>query len=178
MAAHEHIDWVVLVAGLFGVLIAFSIWWIYFDTTANREVKSGIWFHNIWLYLHFLMYIGIAGMGAGVLTVVEETGEHLSDEVRWLLAGTIGVTLLAMGLLQAAFKTYQGVKPQEHQKDMILKLSAGILAFVLAFVARDIGSLAMLGLLWLLIAGITLYIVRVWLRLRREGVIPVELATD
>lgn len=172
IAAHEHLTWIPLVAGLLGILIAFSLWWIYFDTTGNRTVKPGIWFHNLWLYLHFFMYMGIAATGAGVLSVIEQAGHELSDDVRWLLGISIASSLIAMALLQIAFKTFPGVQASEHRKDMVLKLISGLVALLVAFFAKGIGTLTMLGILWLMLAIITVYIFNVWLRLRREGLIP------
>jgi hypothetical protein len=118
------------------------------------------------------MYMGIAATGAGVLSVIEQAGHELSDEVRWLLGISIASSLIAMALLQIAFKTFPGVQASEHRKDMVLKLISGLVALLVAFFAKGIGTLTMLGILWLMLAIITVYIFNVWLRLRREGLIP------
>ncbi|MEZ4630824.1 MAG: low temperature requirement protein A [Deinococcales bacterium] len=171
IAAHHELSWFIFLAGILGVLISFSLWWIYFDTTANRQVKAGIWYHNLWLYLHMFMYMTMTASGAGILNVVEGAGHELSGNMRYLLGGAIGLSLISMGILQLSFKAFKGIELSEHRNDMLLKLSMGTLAIVLAYLLKAIGALGMLSLLWLLILVVVFYIFRVWLRIRREGLI-------
>ena len=54
-----------------GLAIAFSLWWIYFDTVDGSEIealqdnkKLGV--YVTWLYIHFPLIIGFTALGVGV----------------------------------------------------------------------------------------------------------------
>ena len=74
-----------------GLGIAFSIWWIYFDSIGGMAIKSAIRYrqtstYQSWLYAHLLLAIGITATGVGLEQVVlrsQQTALPLS--VRWLI---------------------------------------------------------------------------------------------
>ena len=86
-----------VVVGLLGVLVAIGLWWIYFDLVSHHAPSSR--WTQLWLYLHFPLLVAIAAGGAGVLNTVEQIGNPLSDPVRWLLAGSLAVAVLAVAAL-------------------------------------------------------------------------------
>ncbi len=91
----------VLVA-LLGLSIAFSLWWIYFDSVDGsplRAMKAGrMGIALIWLYGHLPLAIGLAATGVGVeLMVSSET--DLSEAARWLLCGSVALCLSVLALI-------------------------------------------------------------------------------
>jgi len=79
------------VIGLLGVLVATGLWWLYFDLISDRPPRPRL--AMPWLYLHLPLVRAIAAGGEGVLNTVENAGESLSDEVRWLLVGALAVAM-------------------------------------------------------------------------------------
>lgn len=94
MAEVSPLDANSTVIGLLGVVVAIGLWWIYFDLVSHRAPLSR--FTQLWLYLHLPMVVAMAATGAAVLNTVEQAGEELPDEVRWLLVGSIAVVILSV----------------------------------------------------------------------------------
>ncbi|MER3490832.1 MAG: low temperature requirement protein A [Mastigocladus sp. ERB_26_2] len=99
--------WEVLsvIAAIFGLVIAFSVWWVYFDNLGGTPIQTArsegkIWTVATWLYTHLPLVIGIAGAGVGVEEVlISEQAIALSDAMRWLLCGSIALCYLALAIL-------------------------------------------------------------------------------
>jgi low temperature requirement protein LtrA len=58
-----------------GLGIAFSLWWIYFDTVDGSEIKAlrserRVGIYLSWLYIHFPLLIGFTALGVSIEHVV------------------------------------------------------------------------------------------------------------
>ena len=90
IAPHNWTLYSILSSGL-GLGIAFSLWWIYFDSVDGSEIKDlqknkRINIYLIWLYIHFPLIIGFTAIGVSVEQVVLSNQYNvLSDSVRLLL---------------------------------------------------------------------------------------------
>ncbi|MGB0389636.1 MAG: low temperature requirement protein A, partial [Ardenticatenaceae bacterium] len=89
----------VLLTAALGMLIAISLWWVYFDFVSHHRPLEGLRTTYTWVYLHLPLTASITAAGAAVLNVVEHSGEHLPAEVRGLLVGAIAVALITISLL-------------------------------------------------------------------------------
>lgn len=93
------------IAAVFGLVIAFSLWWIYFDNIGVSAVQRArtegrIAVLNIWLYTHLPLVIGIAATGVGVEQVLlTEANVALPTAQRWLLCGAVALCFLALAML-------------------------------------------------------------------------------
>src|SRR5215213_7792777 len=58
-----------------GLLIVFSMWWLYFDQPAH-ELLSSLRTAFIWGYGHLLVFASAAAVGAGLAVVVDYTTHH------------------------------------------------------------------------------------------------------
>jgi low temperature requirement protein LtrA len=56
-----------------GLLIVFSIWWIYFDRPEDRLLSS-LRTAFVWSYLHVLVFSAVAAVGAGLAVTIEAGG--------------------------------------------------------------------------------------------------------
>lgn len=99
LAEHHHLDGTVLITAALGMLIAISLWWVYFDFVSHHLPIEGVRTTYAWVYLHLPLTASITAVGASVLNVVEHSGEHLPAEVRGLLVGAIAVALISIALL-------------------------------------------------------------------------------
>ncbi|WP_026732119.1 low temperature requirement protein A [Fischerella sp. PCC 9605] len=94
-----------VIAAVFGLVIAFSLWWVYFDNLGGTPIQKARAEGKVstvatWLYTHLPLVIGIAGAGVGVEEVLlSEQTVALSDAGRWLLCGSIALCYLALGIL-------------------------------------------------------------------------------
>ncbi|MDX2075907.1 MAG: low temperature requirement protein A [bacterium] len=131
IAEHEELTVRVGVIVALSMLIAFAIWWLYFDTVSHRLPRERTW-SALWMYTHLPVTIGIAMIGASNLNVIEGADEALPLEVRWLLVLSVVIVLLGIAIL------IQTVRPHEQfelayrnsQRAMIgVSVIIGILGF-------------------------------------------------
>lgn len=93
-----------VLAAILGLIIAFSLWWIYFDTVDGsplRGMKAGrMGISLMWLYAHLPLAIGLAATGVGVEYMVStKTGTILPDSTRWLFCGSVALCLSVLALI-------------------------------------------------------------------------------
>lgn len=137
--------------GILGLTVAFGVWWMYFDFVARRPHRPFVGWVYAWNYLHLPLVMAIAATGAGILKVITASQEEgIPDSTRVLLAGAMAVSLTAIALLEA---TLRRTKNEPSLLVSIgLKLGAGTVAIGLGLWSRELGAIALLGSLVLLIA--------------------------
>jgi low temperature requirement protein LtrA len=75
-----------------GLLIVYSMWWIYFDRPEEHLLES-LRAAQAWNYQHLLIFGAVAAVGAGLVVAIEEGSGHA--HVGWVWAGlTIAVPLV------------------------------------------------------------------------------------
>ena len=99
IAAHNWTVPSIISAGL-GLGIAFSLWWIYFDTVDGSEIKAlrenrQIGIYISWLYIHFPLLIGFTAFGVSVEHIVlSNQSLFLPPSEKWLLCISTSLCLL------------------------------------------------------------------------------------
>jgi low temperature requirement protein LtrA len=105
IAAHNWTASSIISAGL-GLGIAFSLWWIYFDTVDGSEIRAlrenkQIGLYVTWLYIHFPLIIGFTAFGVSVEHIVlSNQALALPSSEKWLLCTSTFLSLLAVGIIQ------------------------------------------------------------------------------
>jgi low temperature requirement protein LtrA len=104
-AERPPLSLIVLATG--GLLIVFSMWWIYFEFTTglNREHGRGVYY--VWGYLHYFLFAGVAATGAALALSAAWLGEPAGialpeTGVALTVSGAVGVVLLAFALIESA----------------------------------------------------------------------------
>ncbi len=98
-------DFLTVISAVFGLVIAFSLWWVYFDNPGGTPIQTArtngrVGIVNLWLYTHLPLVIGIAASGVGVEQILlSKSGLALPDPQRWLICGAVALCLLALGIL-------------------------------------------------------------------------------
>ncbi|WP_414581356.1 low temperature requirement protein A [Scytonema sp. PCC 10023] len=98
-------DVLTVIGAVFGLCIAFSLWWVYFDNLGGTPIQRAqtegrIAIFNFWLYTHLPLVISIAATGVAVeLVLLSEPAIALPDGVRWLLCGSVALCYLTLGIL-------------------------------------------------------------------------------
>jgi low temperature requirement protein LtrA len=148
-----------LVIGLFGVLIAIGLWWVYFDLVSHREPVSRK--TQLWSYLHFPLVVAITAGGAGVLNTVEHASEPLPVEVRWLLVGSLAVAMVSVVLLTLTLEVRKDQPELYRSADIAILISS---AAALGVGLTDWGTKGTLGALVLLLLAPVAIAIVVWLK--------------
>ncbi len=94
--------------GIGGLLMAFSVWWIYFEGVGGAQARviksiSDVRRTIPWLYAHLPMQIGIVVMAAGIkIAMGLELGEKFPFQTGVIFASSIFVTNLMMHVIFAS----------------------------------------------------------------------------
>ena len=105
---HVEWQWSTTIAGIAGLLIATSLWWIHFDNVDGRVVRrrggGKAWQPTLWIYGHLPLAIGLAMTGVGIehAIVASDHGHHYTPPERWLLVGGVVLALAAMLSIEVA----------------------------------------------------------------------------
>jgi low temperature requirement protein LtrA len=146
VAEQEQRSWRTAFTGTLGMVLAFGLWWVYFDFVARRRARPSIWWPLGWNYLHMPLAMAIAALGAAVLNVIAADSSTLAPNLRWLLCGAIAVALIVIGLLEAVLRRDPD-EPTELRTSAGLKFVAGLLALMPGAWGSRLGSLMLLGVL-------------------------------
>ncbi|RAM53238.1 MAG: low temperature requirement protein A [Hapalosiphonaceae cyanobacterium JJU2] len=135
-----------VIAAIFGLAIAFSLWWVYFDNLGGTPIQTARTQGKIgtvatWLYTHLPLVIGIAGAGVGVEKVlISKQAIALSDPYRWLLCGSVALCYLALGILhRVGVIRYCKIRFQ-------FRGVAAIVVIAIAFFGKGLLPIAVIGL--------------------------------
>jgi low temperature requirement protein LtrA len=165
VAEHHQLSWLVGGTAALGMLIAIGVWWTYFDFVSLQMPRVDRFAAISWLYLHLVMTLGIAAIGAAVLNVIEQTGERIPSAVRWVLVGAITAALLCIALLMRTVKgseTHQRIR----RVGSWVTLSSAIVAAPLAI--SSLNTIPLLVVLVLLMLAPVIAGFWAWIRIR-EG---------
>ena len=78
-----------------GLLIVFGLWWAYFKAPAAEGLRGALRTTAGWAYGHYVVYAGIAALGAGFEVAVDVVTHH-SEASPVTAAGAIAVPLAAV----------------------------------------------------------------------------------
>jgi low temperature requirement protein LtrA len=167
---HHHLSWMVGITAVLGILIAIGLWWLYFDAISqhlpiNTQSKT-----LGWMYLHLPMTAGIVATGASVFNVVEEAGEPLAPEIRWLLVGAIALALISNAVLMRSIQIPE-VYFQLYRRSGIATFTSGVIVLLLGFSSLDTIPLLIIVIIFMLAPVI--FGIAVWVNLRRAEEIPI-----
>ncbi len=135
----------VALTGTFGIALAFALWWVYFDFIGRRFAKPNVTWKWYYGYLHLPLLISIAGIGAGVQSVVASEADGLTGAERWLISVAVGLSLVAIGLIEHTLPLDKE-EPVNQYLSANLKIALGIIA-PLAVGWTAVGTYVLLGIL-------------------------------
>jgi low temperature requirement protein LtrA len=166
----EH-DWGVLsiMAALLGLSVAFSLWWLYFDSVDGsplQAIKDG----NVrmamgWVYAHMPLAIGLTTMGVGVERMVTNGVDMApSTADRWLFCGSVALCLCLLSAIHWVTSTLG--HPHVHRIVGTYRLGSAAFVGILAIAPTALNALTLILLVAIACA------VQVGLDLRRNLVTP------
>lgn len=132
LAGHPQLNWEAGITAVLGMGIAIGIWWFYFDAISQHSPRPGRSMTLTWMFLHLPLTMGIVAVGAAVLNVVENAGEALPPEVRWLLVGACALVLVIIPLLMQTILIAEAHQPL-YQRGRLAGLAAAACIALLGF---------------------------------------------
>jgi low temperature requirement protein LtrA len=159
VGAKAELDAGIVVAAVLGVVVAATLWWVYFDVTAivaerrlsqtteGRERNEMA--RDSYSYLHFLMIAGIALLAVGLKVTLEGVNDPLKAVPAAALLGGAAIYLLA----HVAFRL-RNVHTLSGRR---LVCALVLIGLVPVTVTLGISSLATLGMLAAILTALILY---------------------
>ena len=137
-------------AGFMGLLLAFALWWGYFEGAKGAEVRvlstsRHVGRYQLWLYSHLPLLMGITATAVGVKHVIHgATSNALPLPEGWLLSLSVAASVLALSAIFLA--SFTGETRQLHR----FLIPHYIIAFLGVAVGTVSGILPGIGLLGIL----------------------------
>lgn len=140
--------WAILtvIAAVFGLCIAFSLWWVYFDNLGGTPIRRSqtegrVTLANIWLYTHLPLVIGIVATGVAVEGVLlSPPTEALHDAERWLLCSAVALCYLSLAILhRLGVIRYCKIRAK-------YRIGAAPIMLAIAFFGKGLLPVALIGL--------------------------------
>jgi low temperature requirement protein LtrA len=97
-----------------GLGIAFSLWWIYFDSIDGSAIrafreKGRVGVYTTWLYIHFPLVVGLVAIATGIRYVISSTQNiPLSYTGQWLICGSVSLCLFSIGIIHLSIASAAG----------------------------------------------------------------------
>jgi low temperature requirement protein LtrA len=141
-----------------GLLLLFSLWWLYFDRPSDH-LTSSRWWPFAWSYLHLLLFACVAAVGAGLSLVIEETahpGAVGASTAAWAVALPYCLCLLSVWAMYA-----------RHAARALHRWSVPITALLMALLADGTGAGLHAGEVVLLLGVVAVVLLGLKTRARR-----------
>ncbi|MBR8833765.1 MAG: low temperature requirement protein A [Stigonema ocellatum SAG 48.90 = DSM 106950] len=139
------------IAAVFGMSIAFSLWWIYFDNLGGSAIQAARTCHHIrayqtWVYMHLPLVIGLAATGVGVEHVVSsDPGVALPSAERWLICAGLSLCLLSLGVI---YLTGLSINAKLRCKvRAVYRFGAAAVVLILAVAGAGLSPVELIGLI-------------------------------
>jgi len=137
VAGVEGEDWAFAptAVGVAGVLLATSLWWVYFDNLEGSVVrrdpnKQHDWHPTAWIYSHLPLAVALTMAGIGVEELVIAAGGHeFEASHRWLAVGGVAGAYLSMSMILVSSSSTDG-RMHFHRK-ALLRLGGAALVVIL-----------------------------------------------
>ena len=134
-------DWSVAAASsaLFGLAMAFTIWWWYFDgveAAGERHVHSrqDSRLFYLWAYAHLPLYLGIGVAGVGMEHVIKFAPTHpLASTEAWMLCGGLAMAMAAVTTIAAA-------RPRRHERALSTRRICAHVSLVAVTIAVGVAA--------------------------------------
>lgn len=124
--AEEH-NWSIqsISESALGLGIAFSLWWVYFDSIDGSVIKAlrrdkRIGIYAAWLYIHFPLAIGFTSFGVsleGVVLSDQHTVLPLAETM--LMCGSVSLCLFSLGILQIVSSRGKALERKHKENDYL-----------------------------------------------------------
>lgn len=114
------------------LVIAFCLFWLYFDDIGGSSIKREGVAPFVWVYSHFPLSLGLVTTFAGIRTLFHSDAELAN---RWVLASGLSISLVAIALIES-------VSERRHaEMNERARVNARLAAAVLALLLAPVGAM-------------------------------------
>lgn len=110
-----------VVAGI-GVLVAATLWWLYFENLEESVVRRTRVAGQVWIYSHLPLVVAIAAVGVSIEHAILQP--VLRPAERWLLGGSVATTFGVLAVLHACSNRRHRAVPRLTGAALVLLVTA------------------------------------------------------
>ncbi len=126
------------------LVVGFGFWWTYFDLAGRQQPRPTGSAFTLWLFSHLPAAAAIAASGAAMVGLIEHASDARTPApVAWLLAASVAVTLVSLGLTVRALD-YGAARSRLAPAMIGLLVAAAALALLIGWAAPAPWLLALL----------------------------------
>jgi low temperature requirement protein LtrA len=149
-----------LTTAILGIILSFSLWWIYFDFVGRRSPRSSIGWVLAWAYLHLLLVMAVTAGGVGISNIISN-GNELTASLQRFLGGAVGLSVLLIGFIEAIL--HRGPTEKAHPTiSPALKIISGVTIIALGFAPVFQAPWQLLGAFILVNISSVVYSIYIW----------------
>ncbi len=137
----------------FGISIAFSLWWIYFDNLGGSAIESAracsrrVWAYQLWLYMHLPLSISFTAAGIGIEKIISRASDQvLPEPERLLICLAVAICFFALGIIN-----FTGLIVSKQQKLCKFRIGyrfgAATLIMMIAIFGASLSPVQLIGLI-------------------------------
>lgn len=147
-----------------GLIVLYSLWWLYFSDTAGKLVNFSGMRHSLpWVYGHLPLSAGLLAFGVAAKKAFAATSEYPGDPLeakyRLLYTAAVVLYLVALGLIDTAIED-EVTHQSEWQETLVHWISAIVVA-ILGLTLTQIsptGFVAIIAVIMVVQVGISVYL--------------------
>ena len=138
-------------AGVMGLVIAFTLWWGYFEGvrgagTRQLTSKNHVRAYQQWLYSHLPLTMGIASLAVGVKRVIVlAPSAMMPAQEAFILSASAGVSMFSLNTI--FLSSYPGKPPDAAIRFVLPQYGLAVLTMATGFLAFTLSGIAVLGIL-------------------------------
>ncbi|MEO0564295.1 MAG: low temperature requirement protein A, partial [Chloroflexota bacterium] len=149
-----------LVFSVGGLLVLYSLWWLYFSDTAEKPIGYAKGWHPIaWLYGHLPLAAGLVAFGVGAKKLYAETfeftGEALTPKYRLLYTAALVLYLLALALIDLGIDDEETYAKQN--REALVHLICAVVIGIIGITMTGLNAIAFVIIMAVVMVGQVAY---------------------
>lgn len=141
------------VSAVLGLLITFSLWWLYFGNVKETALRKLGVLSGKWIYVHLPFMMGLAALGVATEHAIATGAESGMDIASiYLLSGSLAVILISLGNLHIILSKFEE-KPH-NRPQAYWRFGAAAVSILVGYMLTTSNSSALI--LLILLAALTL----------------------
>ena len=141
-------------AGIMGLIIAFALWWGYFEGVRGAGARPLTTRHHVrayqqWLYAHLPLTMSIASIAVGIKRVIALAPyANMPVQEAFILSASAGVAMLSLNTI--FLSSYPGRPPDEVLRSVLPLYGLAVVATATGYLAAGLSGISVLAILTVL----------------------------
>lgn len=151
-AADHELELANAVYGVLALVVAASLWWMYFDNVKGSVVSRTRFAGQVWVYTHLPLLAAITAYGVAAKKIVLfEHGHEPGGETRLLVTGAVAVALVAIAVLDLTHR--ESARDLAHNRIALSRIAGGIVILAVGLAGGSLSPGVLMAVIALVCAA-------------------------